>query len=599
MPATSPTFERGLRGNQTVEHNTSNSTTWGLLKTKLDSYRIGVQGLGLLQYPAASQPEVQQQWDNAKGQRVYFGAISEECKRRWKQAEEDTAMLSTTIKSLPREPTAEMSARVHRMRRGAFVLLDKTHAFRDSSEMEGLSNITSLGSLTSQPPERLEPGTGFSLEELQEYMSSDKTRWNFNDVFRRLRECCHENVAYKKQVESMRTLQEEQNQRHQKSVDIQAQNMKTLQEENQRHRDALEAQFQGTKTLQAEIQRHRSTIEGLESRERLMAAERQIADALMELGEGEESLVTYQNTYTRIESLIQSVCDTADIPSTVGEEVDAATLGWDLTIMRTSNCVQVNSRAVHHFWLKVCSSSDPSHDLKAAELYLGWLAANVDAGSEDRGFVLAAAQAVQHRLTCSQDRGDVAGVAMLRVLELGVRVRIVRAELAPMLQFYLREFELPSSTVMIAMVRWLKACLLTPTSGSRTLPEFLAKVLLECAVDAIPERGNTARTLTKDGDRLILVDRKTGFVTDFSLDEISLRSEWPRDDCEVVVFHSTRRVGAALAAQIQPFWIDQGNERCKNWTCGQLSRVLQRRVADLARSRRERGRLAVPEPVQG
>ncbi|KAK3109928.1 hypothetical protein LTR53_016314 [Teratosphaeriaceae sp. CCFEE 6253] len=217
--------------------------------------------------------------------------------------------------------------------------------------------------------------------------------------------------------------------------------------------------------------------------------------------------------------------------------------------------------------------------LAEIELCLAWLKTGAEITDRNRQDVLAAAVGFA-RSCAGHDHQRSAGVtAMLRILELGVRVGMALDSLKPVWDAFLPTLRKePIRETTDALWCWLRdhfekddpASMLDYVVGKlrgpgapQELDEFGKAT--GPTVASVEEAGvANPRRLACMGGRLVLMVPQTGFITEFAKDEVSISGTFIGVGSKLLCFREPRRVGTALSVDIPPFAVDNSRWIARN-----------------------------------
>ncbi|KAK4890164.1 hypothetical protein LTR27_011156 [Elasticomyces elasticus] len=354
---------------------------------------------------------------------------------------------------------------------------------------------------------------------------------------------------------------------------------KSLEAEVKLHKDTLEMTKKSNSEYVVELTQLRKlkgTSETLQRSEASLKSEREMLRiALVAVTEAEPRSRSDDEVVRKI---LAGVC----LQTPAFGSVDEKALCWSLGLVTfpPETLVDASGHAVRRLWLRTCSTGRPEDVVILVEQCLAWVATGASITREHQKLVLAAVQTYVDNFDGQHTGSGEAARTMLRLFELAIRVRISPQDLRPLWDRYKDPMGAVDSVLVSALIEWLIDQIVNGGSTS-TLLDCVLRVVQHDMVDmrSIEEYGNTTRVLIAGRQRVVLLDPANMFVTDYSLDDITLRDDEDME-YEVASLAGARRVGDKLHCVVDPFWIRQDSVG-RDWTSRQLSIVLQRRVADM------------------
>ncbi|KAK3064644.1 hypothetical protein LTR53_018423, partial [Teratosphaeriaceae sp. CCFEE 6253] len=112
----------------------------------------------------------------------------------------------------------------------------------------------------------------------------------------------------------------------------------------------------------------------------------------------------------------------------------SVTLGWDLSVVAIAADATIGEFVFQQSWLSNCATTQAKTILAGIELCLARLMSGAAVTARDRKDVLSATKAFGRTFAGKYNGGGDSVLAMLRTLELAVRVDIARRDLQPVWQ---------------------------------------------------------------------------------------------------------------------------------------------------------------------
>ncbi|KAK5725148.1 hypothetical protein LTR17_013184 [Elasticomyces elasticus] len=272
-----------------------------------------------------------------------------------------------------------------------------------------------------------------------------------------------------------------------------------------------------------------------------------------------------------LSQIAENICQGLYLPVPLCEEINSSAVDWTLSLVTVPRDVLVDAQVIRRLWLQTCLTTNAVRIMQHIEACLAWVATGTKITAEHQGFVLAAAKTQWSKLSKSHADSEHC-LALLRILELGLRMRIARAEFRDILHDLKAPTERSNIKIALALMNWLRARILR--GRACTLLDCIETVANE-AQHTIEEFGqNTARKIIYDNG-LIVVNPAASLVTLFTEAEVTLQMEYETGS-EILTFTETRRIGPALRITIDPFWVRQ-DTRGEEWVSSHMHDACRRR----------------------
>ncbi|KAK3110534.1 hypothetical protein LTR53_015065 [Teratosphaeriaceae sp. CCFEE 6253] len=232
-------------------------------------------------------------------------------------------------------------------------------------------------------------------------------------------------------------------------------------------------------------------------------------------------------------------------------------LGWDLSVVAIAADATIGEFVFQQLWLSTCATDQA---MAGVELCLARLMSGAAITACDRKDVLSATKAFSRTFTGKYSGGGDHVLAMMRILELAVRVDVSRRDLQPVWRAWKASGLADGLDRVVAkgLSEWLQQQLEDDVVA--TMPSCILAWASRAAIDAIEEFSEAAgaggqRVLMAVKDHIVVLDKAAGTVLESSEMDMSLDIDI-RLGVENVYFDQARRTGDELVVGI-PFAIKQ------------------------------------------